>query len=163
MKAATPMRTAPPPVTVTVPAKFSVAGHPVHAALVPFPIVCFTLVLATDIAYWQTGYLMWSHFSSWLLLAGLVMGGLAAIAGLIDLFSRRTLRSHSMAIMHGVGNVIVLLLALANSIVHAGDGWTSVVPTGLILSLLTVLVMIVTVWMGRAMVFRQAIGVCLDA
>lgn len=26
-----------------------VAGHPVHAALVPFPIVCFTLVLATDI------------------------------------------------------------------------------------------------------------------
>lgn len=173
MKAATPLktRTPPPPLPKVesptprpmAPAKFSVAGHPVHAALVPFPIVCFTLVLLTDIAYWQTGNLMWQNFSAWLLLAGLVFGGLAAIAGLVDLVSRPLLRSHSTAVPHGAGNVVVLLLALANSFVHAGDGWTAVVPTGLVLSLLTVLVMIATVWLGRAMVYRQAIGVRTDA
>ena len=52
-----------------------------------------------------------------------------------------------------------MVLAILNSLVHAGDGWTSVVPQGLILSALTVLVMIVTVWLGRSMVFRHGMGV----
>lgn len=147
----------------TVPARFNVAGHPVHAALVPFPIVCFTLTLVTDIAYWQTGNLMWQNFSSWLLLAGLVVGGFAALAGGIDLLSRHALRSHGTAILHGTGNLVVLFLALVNAFVHAGDGWTAVVPTGLVLSLLTVLVMIATVWTGRALVYRDAVGVRDDA
>ncbi len=42
----------------------AIAGHPIHAVLVPFPIVCFTLVLLTDIAYWQTSNLMWQNFSA---------------------------------------------------------------------------------------------------
>ena len=50
-----------------------------------FPIACFTLALLTDIAYWRTGNLMWQNFSAWLLLAGLVVGVLAALAGAIDL------------------------------------------------------------------------------
>ncbi len=142
-----------------IPAKANVAGHPVHATLVPFPIVCFTLALLTDVAYWQTGTLMWQNFSSWLLFAGLVFGGLAAIAGLIDLLSRRQLRNSATAIMHGTGNVIALFIALINSIVHAGDGRTAVVPVGLGLSALTVLVLVVTVWLGRAMVYRDGVGV----
>lgn len=145
-----------------IPAKANIAGHPVHAALVPFPIVCFTLALLTDIAYWQSGTLMWQIFSSWLLLAGLVTGGLAALFGLIDLLSRHQLRSHGTAWIHGIGNVIALFLALANSIVHAGDGWTAVVPVGLVLSALTVLVLMVTVWLGRSLVYREAIGVRYD-
>ena len=48
---------------------------------------------------------------------------------------------------------------LLDSLVHAGDGWTGVVPYGLILSAATVLVMLVTDWFGRAMVFRYGAGV----
>jgi len=144
---------------VTTPATAAIGGHPIHAALVPFPIVCFTLALLTDIAYWRTVNLMWQNFSAWLLFAGLVSGALAAIFGAIDMFARRRLRSHSTAVLHGIGNVVALILALFNSFVHAGDGWTAVVPMGLILSALTVLTMIFTVWLGRTMVFRQAIGV----
>jgi uncharacterized membrane protein len=147
---------------VRAPAKAAVGGHPIHAALVPFPIVCFTLVLVADIAYWQTSHLMWVNFACWLLLAGIVMGALAAIAGAIDLFGRRVLRSRGIALVHGIGNLVVLALALANNLVHARDGWTAVVPTGLILSLLTVLALLVTVWLGRAMVYRHAIGVRHD-
>jgi len=136
----------------------AVAGHPIHATLIPFPIVCFTLTLLADIAYWRTSNLMWQYFSAWLLLAGLVFGALAALAGAVDFLFRREARA-GPAWPHAIGGVIVLLLAFVNSLVHAGDGWTAVVPWGLGLSAATVLVMAVTDWFGRAMVFRHGVGV----
>lgn len=141
------------------PSTAAIAGHPMHATLVPFPIVCFTLTLLTDIAYWQTSYLMWQHFSEWLLLAGLVFGALAALAGAVDLLFRREVRAQGPAWPHAIGGVVVLCLAFVNSLVHAGDGWTAVVPYGLILSAATVVVMAVTDWLGRSMVFRHGVGV----
>ena len=141
------------------PATAAIARHPIHATLVPFPIVCFTLTLFTDIAYWRTGNLMWANFSAWLLFVGIVVGALAALAGVVDLLARSRVRGLGTAWGHGLGNLVVLGLAVLNSLVHARDGWTSVVPQGLMLSALTVLVMIVTVWLGRSMVFRHGIGV----
>ena len=121
----------------------------VHAALAPFPAVCFTLTLLTDIAYWQTADLMWSNFSSWLLLAGLVTGGLALVAGIIAALVRwRRLRG---GWVHGLLWLLVLAVALVNSLVHAGDGWTAVVPWGLALSAVTVVLVILTALQGRAL------------
>jgi uncharacterized membrane protein len=137
----------------------AVAGHPVHATLASFPIVCFTLTLLADIAFWRTSNLMWQHFAEWLLLAGLVFGALAALAGAVDFLVRPAVRAPRSAWPHAVGSVIVLVLAIVNSFVHAADGWTGVVPYGLILSAVTVLVMMVSDWFGRAMVFRHGVGV----
>ena len=89
------------------PSTAAVASHPIHATLVPFPIACFTLTLLTDIAYWQSSHLMWKHFSEWLLLAGLVFGALAALAGAVDLLSRREIRRLAPAWPHALGGVIV--------------------------------------------------------
>ena len=136
--------------------------HPIHPMLVPFPIVCFVGTLVTDIAYWATAEMQWANFSAWLLFAGLIMGGLAAIAGLIDFLSSRLIRGLPYAWLHMVGNVIVMLLALFNAFVHSRDAWTSVVPTGLVLSALTVLVMLCTGWLGWAMVYRYRVGVAGD-
>ncbi|WP_424631961.1 DUF2231 domain-containing protein [Bradyrhizobium sp. SYSU BS000235] len=136
-----------------------IGSHPLHPMLVSFPIVCFVGALVTDIAYWQTAQMMWADFSAWLLAVGLVMGVLAAIAGLIDFLGNRQIRKLSEAWVHLAGNVLVLILALFNSFVHSRDAWTSVVPTGLILSALTVLTLLVTGWMGWAMVYRHRVGV----
>ncbi len=137
----------------------AIAGHPMHAILVPYPIACFTLTLLTDIAYWQTSNLMWQQFSEWLLFAGLVFGALAALAGAVDLLFRREVRAQGPAWPHAIGGVIVLILALVNSFVHADDGWTGVVPYGLILSAVTVLLLVITNWLGRSMVYRHGVGV----
>lgn len=136
-----------------------VAGHPIHPMLVPFPIACFVGTLLTDLAYWKTAEMQWANFSAWLLFAGLVMGVLAAIAGLIDFFGNRRIRDLSHAWFHMVGNVVVMILAFSNALVHSRDAWTSVVPAGLILSALTVLVLLFTGWMGWAMVYRNHVGV----
>lgn len=141
------------------PATASIGGHPIHAMLVPFPIVCFTLALLTDIAYWRTSYLMWQYASEWLLLAGLVFGALAAIAGAIDFIASREIRARPPAWPHAIGNVIAMLLAILNSFVHAADGWTGVVPWGLTLSALTVLILLVTGWLGGSLVHNHGVGV----
>jgi len=146
--------------TETNPASTArIATHPIHPMLVSFPIVCFVGTLLTDLAYWKTAEMMWADFSAWLLFFGLVMGGLAAIAGLVDFLSNRSIRALAPAWFHMIGNVVVLLLALFNSFVHSRDAWTSVVPSGLILSALTVIVLLFTGWMGESMVFRHRVGV----
>jgi uncharacterized membrane protein len=136
-----------------------IASHPIHPMLVPFPIACFVGALLTDLAYWKTAEMMWADFSAWLLFAGLVMGVLAAIAGLIDFLSNRLIRALAPAWFHMAGNAVVLVLAFFNALVHSRDAWTSVVPTGLILSALTVLVLLFTGWMGWTMVYRHRVGV----
>lgn len=130
--------------------------------LVPFPIACFVLVLVCDIIYWQTSHLMWQRFAEWLLLAGIVVGVFAAIAGAIDLLANREIRATGAAWPHAVGNVIVMLLAIVNSFVHAADGWTGVMPWGLVLSAVTVLLLLVTGWLGGSMVYRHGVGVNSD-
>ncbi|MHC2569438.1 DUF2231 domain-containing protein [Rhizobium leguminosarum] len=109
------------------------AAYPIQSLFVPFPFVCFTLALATDIAFWQSGNVMWQNFSAWLLFAGLMMGLLGIIAGLMDLMRPRT-RPLRPPFLSSRLYLIILALALANSLVHAGDGWTAVVPYGLALS-----------------------------
>ena len=117
----------------------------VYSTLLSFPIACFTLTVLTDIAYVQTLNLLFLHFSEWLLLAGLVFGVLAALFVLVDFVVRR-IRPSWLALLAGV---VVLLLAALNSLIHAADGWTAVVPYGIAVSVLTVLAMILTAWAAR--------------
>ena len=65
------------------------AGHPLHPMFVPFPIAFFVGALVTDLVYWRTASMMWETFSVWLITAGLIMGGCAAIAGAIDFLGNR--------------------------------------------------------------------------
>lgn len=132
--------------------------HPIHLMLASFPLVCFVGALLTDIAYWQTAEMMWADFSAWLLAVGLLTGVLAAIAGIIASISSPSIRRAPLW-LHVGGNLIVLGLAFANSLIHSRDAWTSVVPTGLMLSALTVLVLLATEWMGWTIAYPNRVGV----
>jgi len=126
--------------------------------LVPFPIVCWIGALVTDIVYSRSTNIMWSTFSAWLLTVGLIFGGLAAPFGLIDFFGDRRIRGSSVAIAHMVINLTVWVIQLFNAFVHSRDGWTSVVPTGLTLSVIAVLLLAVSGWLGGSLVYRHGVG-----
>lgn len=128
---------------VVSPSTRDSAAYPMQSLFVPFPLVCFTLALFTDIAFWLSGGdVMWQNFSAWLLFAGLVFGAIGILAGLVDLFRRRTrpLRPGFVSVLLYLG---VLALAFIDSFVHAGDGWTAVVPYGLLLSVVTFVVAVI--------------------
>ncbi|TPK69595.1 DUF2231 domain-containing protein [Mesorhizobium sp. B2-4-19] len=136
-----------------------IAGHPIHPMLVTIPITCFVGTLLTDITYWRTAEMMWADFSAWLVTVGVIVGILAALAGLIDFVGERAIRAQPVAWLHMAGNLLALILSFFNMLVHTRDAWTSVVPTGLILSTLVVLILIVTGWLGWALVYRHHVGV----
>ena len=58
----------------------SLGGRPLHALLVPIPIVCFVATLVTDIVYWQTAMMLWADMSAWLLTAGLIVSVAVALS-----------------------------------------------------------------------------------
>jgi len=129
---------------------------PIYPMLVSSPIVCFVGALLTDIIYWQTAEMMWANFSVWLITFGLILSGLATLVALLDFLRNRAIRALSAAWLDLLGNLLVLLLSLCNVLVHSRDAWTSVVPTGLILSTLVALVALWTGWTGLALIYRQA-------
>jgi len=137
-------------------------GHPIHPMLVPVPIVCFVGTLVTDIVYWRTAEMQWANFSAWLLTIGLLVSILVVIAGLTDFLGDRRIRSLRQAWIHGVGNAVALVLAIVNAFVHSRDAYTSVVPTGLVLSALVVLILLVTGWNGWDMVYRHGVGLRVE-
>jgi uncharacterized membrane protein len=127
--------------------------------LVPVPIVCFVATLVTDIAYWRTAAMLWADISAWLLLIGLIFSFFAAAAGLIDFFGDRRIRELRAAWIHGLGNIAALVLSIFNALIHTRDAYTSVVPSGLILSSLVVAILLVTGWNGWTLVYRHGVGV----
>jgi uncharacterized membrane protein len=136
----------------------SIGGIPLHPLTVSIPITCFVGALLTDIAYAQTALLQWANFSAWLLAFGVAFGVIAGVLGAID-FSNPEVRRKAPAWPHAIGNGIALIVALFNCFVHSRDGWTSVVPTGLTLSAITVAIMLVTGPLGALLVYRHRVGV----
>ncbi|MCO5730022.1 DUF2231 domain-containing protein [Rhizobium sp. SSA_523] len=131
------------------PRQIRAPAYPLSALFAPFTFVCFTLALATDILYWRSEMLMWQNFSSWLLLTGEVFGGLAILFGIID-FMRPSTRPWRPSFAAAGVFVCVLILAFVNSLVHAGDGWTAVVPMGLTISAATFVLLLITLWLSIA-------------
>lgn len=131
-------------------------AHPIHGMLAAFPLAFFVAAFATDIAYAISAQMQWANFSVWLIAGGVIMGVVAAIAGIVDAVAtkrrgRRTVRRSSL---HSVLTIVTFVFAIINGFVHSRDGWTSVVPAGLILSGISALLILVTSWLGYAMAAR---------
>lgn len=113
---------------------------PGQRTLRDFSAAFFTFTLVADAAYARTVILMWQDFASWMLLAGLVAGGLSVLLWLVGLAVHRFRPNWPVVIL----NLSVLVAAFVNSFVHAGDGWTAIVPWGIGLSVLTCLLMLLS-------------------
>jgi uncharacterized membrane protein len=111
-----------------------VAGS-LYLLLFPIPVVCFIGALATDLAYSRSAYLMWLHFSEWLIAAGLAFGALAALVLLVEFLARPAIRRGGIGWAHLVLFYGALVVELINALYHTIDGWTAVVPTGMTLSI----------------------------
>ena len=127
---------------------FQLSNRPLYSTLVQFPAVCFLGTLLTDVVYWRTQLFMWETFSVWILAVGCVMAGVAGIVGLITFASDRRVRTAPRALPHALASIAAALLSVANAFVHSRDGYTAVVPTGLTLSCIVVVLMLLVTWMG---------------
>lgn len=105
--------------------------------------------MATDIAYWRTADMLWADFSAWLLTVGVIVGYLTIVVALIETFAIRSPLRLRPTWPYAIGNVVALILATFDMLVHTRDAWTSVVPWGLVLSAAIAMVLIGTGWLAR--------------
>jgi uncharacterized membrane protein len=137
----------------------SIAGHPIHPMLIPFPIAFFVATFVCDLAYWQTSNSAWATAAIWLLGAGLIMAALAAVAGLTDVLGEPRIRALNDVWWHAGGNVLVVLIQLYSFYARYSEGTSAIVPKGLVLSLVVVCILLFTGWKGWEMVYRYRVGV----
>jgi uncharacterized membrane protein len=137
----------------------SIAGHPIHPMLIPFPIAFFVATFVCDLIYWRTGNPGWVTATQWLLGAGLIMAALAAAVGLIDVLGEPRIQALKDAWYHAGGNVLAVLIELYNWYSRYSSGEAAMLPTGLVLSLIVVLFLLFTGWKGWEMVYRHHVGV----
>ena len=140
----------------------SIAGHPIHPMLIPFPIAFFVATLVCDLVFWGTGKTGWFGPTLWLLGAGLIIAALAAVAGLTDVLSDARIRALNTAWWHAGGNVVAVVIELVNWYMRYAQGSAAVLPTGIILSAIVVAILLFTGWKGWELVYRYRVGVSDD-
>ena len=143
-----------------------ILGHPIHPMLIPFPFGLLATAVIFDILYLVWGNPALANASYWMIIAGVVGGLLAAPFGLIDwLAIPQGTRAKSVGLLHGAGNVVVLLLFAASWWLRrgapgAGDAG-AYVPSAfaLVLSFAGCLPAAVAAWLGGELVDRLGVGV----
>jgi uncharacterized membrane protein len=149
----------PTPIAPNPRSTASIAGHPLHPMLIPFPIAFFVFALLCDLAFWRTGDAFWASAALWLLGAGLVMAALAAVFGLIDFLGEPRIRALNDAWWHAGGNVLAVLISLYNWYLRYTTGEAAILPTGLLLSFIVVCILLFTGWKGWNLVYRYRVAV----
>ena len=147
-------------------AKAKALGHPIHQMLIPFPFGLLATAVIFDIIYLIWGNPAMATVSYWMIIAGIVGGLIAAPFGLIDwLAIPKGTRAKSVGAVHGLGNVVVLLLFVASWWLRRGAPDAGVagayIPStfALVLSFAGFALAGVTGWLGGELVDRHAIGV----
>jgi uncharacterized membrane protein/nitrite reductase/ring-hydroxylating ferredoxin subunit len=141
-------------------AKAHIQSHPIHPILVAFPIGLFITSLVFDLIAMTGNHGSLAAAAWYCIVAGLVVGACAAVAGLIDLFGVVPPASSGRrrGYQHAILNVIMMTLFFAEAVYRGGPG---AMPnrTSLLLSGIGVVVLLVSGWLGGTLVYRNQIGV----
>jgi len=136
----------------------SIAGHPIHPMLVPIAIGCWLFSFASDLlGMFVGGSTPWAMLAYYTMIGGIVGALLAALPGLIDLLSLPAGYTKSIAVKHMLINLTVVAIYIFNAwLRHSG---TPGQKLPFILSVVTVLMLLVSGWLGGKMVFEAGVGV----
>jgi uncharacterized membrane protein len=137
----------------------SIARHPIHPMLIPFPIGLWIFSLVCDLVYlFGTQDAVWKTVALYSMIGGIIGALVAAAPGLVDLLSlpegpRRT------AVVHMSINLVVVALFAINIWlrVRGGDAVTSNTPVWL--SVIAVALLAVSGWLGGKLVYEHGVAV----
>jgi len=150
------------PAPTSTHSAIAIAGHPIHAMMVSFPIAFVTGGLACDLAYWWTADAFWARMALWITGAAFVMGTLAGLVGTLDFLVVHKIRRHVASWSHFIAAVMLISLAAANWWQRVPDPEAAILPWGLFMSAVSALALGVTGWFGGKLVFHHNIGTDSD-
>src|SRR5919201_2584605 len=141
-------------------ARAQIKSHPIHPMLVAFPVGLWVASLAFDILANTRDSASFAAAGFYALIGGCIGAALAAIPGAIDLFTVVPPRSSAKqrGYIHATLNVTALGIFIA---VAAIRGSAAAMPSGvsLLLSVIGVIVIGISGWLGGTLVYRNQIAV----
>jgi len=134
-------------------------GHSIHKMLIVFPLGLLATAVLFDIIYLFTKHGTWSDAAFHMIPVGIIGGLAAAVFGLIDwLGIPGDTRAKRVGALHGIGNVIVVLLFAVSWLLRRGNP-PAPSSGALTFSFLGVLLALVTAWLGGELADRLGVGV----
>jgi uncharacterized membrane protein len=136
-------------------------GHPFHPLLVTLPIGAWVSSLIFDIvARIGDDETVFSRGAYWLIGIGIVGAAVAAIFGLMDLLTiPRGTRAARTALTHMGLNVVVLVLFIVSYVLRRADDGETAETTPFVISILALLLLSVSGWLGGKMAYRYGVRV----
>ena len=135
-------------------------GHPVHPMLITYPVGLLTTAVVFDIVYLITDRPGFTVAAAYAIAAGIIGGLLAAPFGLIDYLKiPADTRAKRIGLLHGLINVVVLVLFAVSWLLRLNAGGWEPRPLALACSFVAVVVASVGAWLGGELVDRLAIGI----
>src|SRR4029079_11897470 len=138
----------------------SIAGHPIHPMLVPIAIGGFLLSFVFDIVCWISGAPAphtWTTVAYYTMMGGIAGALLAAVFGLVDLLSLPSGGVKSTAIRHMILNLVIVALFIINAWLRHGNPGDLKIPMAL--SLIAIVMLLVSGWLGGKLVYEGGVGV----
>jgi uncharacterized membrane protein len=136
-----------------------ILGHPIHQMLIPIPLGVLATSFVFDIIHLISDNGKWAEIAHWMIAAGVIGGLIAAPFGTIDwLAIPQGTRAKRVGLLHGAGNVVVVLLFIVSWFLRRDDPRD---PDALpiLLSFFGVGVATVAGWLGGELVDRLGVGV----
>lgn len=150
--------------------RVKVLNHPLHPFLVHLPVGLWVTSLIFDIIGFASGYPPFAGASFWMMIFGTGFALLAAIPGLIDYLSLDLTReAHRLATYHMILNLSIVGIFIADILWRfslSSFQFPTImyfVPTGpFILSIIAVLMLAVSGWLGGQLVYHHHLGVAVE-
>lgn len=142
--------------------KASIAGHPVHPMIIPFPLALWTTSFVADVIFYFFRNSSLLLISKFLLAAGCVGAVAAAIPGIIDWLSIKNPEVKRIANWHARLNIIALIIFAISLYLRtrAGAPWVNhSLKIPFLLSLLGVILISISGWLGGKLSFEYGVGV----
>ncbi|MGC2856540.1 DUF2231 domain-containing protein [Novispirillum sp. DQ9] len=140
----------------------AIAGHPIHAMLVTFPIALVIATVGCDALYWWTADPFFLRASVWTSGWGFAFGLAAGLAGTVELLGLRAVRHRGESWNHAVAAMLLLAIIGTNWGLRLGGGAEAVFPWGLFLSVLGFVFVSLAAWHGGKLVFEHQIGIMIS-
>lgn len=141
----------------------AIAGHPVHAMSVAFPITLVLATLGADALLWWTADPFWERAGRWTSGGAFFLGLFAGAAGTAELLLVRGIRKRVASWSHGLAAMMLLAIAGLNWGVRLYGPETDQLPLHLFLSALGALFVGFAGWHGGKLVFDHGIGIMVSS
>lgn len=135
-------------------------GHAIHPMLIVFPLGLLATSLIFDILYYPTDNDALATAAFFMIAAGIIGGLVAAVFGLWDwLHIPEGTRAKQIGLLHGGGNVVVVLLFLISWLLRLRTPNHVANTFGFVLEIIAVGIALVTGWLGGELVEQLGVGV----